>query len=107
MAGKSEPDGKATMTRAELAEKLQKEIGLEKGEANDLVEGIFDIFIDCLSDGDSIRIGAFGAFERREKAERMGRNPRTGEMKKIPARKVAAFKASSKLRERISDAVPA
>ncbi len=87
-----------TLTKAELAELLFEEVGLNKREAKDLVETFFDKIRDALSEGDTVKLSGFGNFQVRDKPARPGRNPKTGEIIPILPRRVVTFHASQKLK---------
>ena len=86
------------LTKAQLAELLFQQIGLNKRESKDMVDAFFDLMVDSLIAGDDVKISGFGNFQIRTKAARPGRNPRTGELIPIDARRVATFHASHKLK---------
>jgi len=88
-----------TLTKAELAEMLFDRVGLNKREAKDLVEMFFLEIRNALSQGDSVKLSGFGNFQVRQKPARPGRNPKTGEMVPIAARRVVTFHASQKLKD--------
>ncbi len=95
-----------TLTKAELADLLFERPGLNKRESKDMVDAFFDLVVDSLIAGDDVKISGFGNFQIRTKAARPGRNPRTGELIPIEARRVATFHASHKLKALIQgDAV--
>ena len=87
-----------TLTKAELAEMLFDQGGLNKREAKGVVEAFFEEIIRVLESGDSVKLSGFGNFQLRDKSQRPGRNPRTGEVIPIAARRVVAFYASQKLK---------
>ncbi|PLZ00221.1 integration host factor subunit alpha [Burkholderia sp. WAC0059] len=87
-----------TLTKAELAELLFDNVGLNKREAKDMVEAFFDVIRDALEGGDSVKLSGFGNFQLRDKPQRPGRNPKTGEAIPIAARRVVTFHASQKLK---------
>jgi len=87
-----------TLTKAELAELLFEQVGLNKREAKDMVETFFKEIRDALDRGDSVKLSGFGNFQLRDKPQRPGRNPRTGEEIPIAARRVVTFHASQKLK---------
>jgi len=89
------------LTKAQLAELLFEQIGLNKREAKDMVDAFFDLMVRQLVRGDDVKISGFGNFQIRVKAPRPGRNPRTGEEVPIQARRVVTFHASTKLKEQI------
>lgn len=92
-----------TLTKAEMSHKLINELGLNKKDAKDLVEVFFNEIKACLADNEAVKISGFGNFELRDKPERPGRNPKTGEEIPISARRVVTFKAGQKLRNQVSD----
>ena len=89
------------LTKAQLAELLFEQIGLNKRESKDMVDAFFDLISDSLVEGNDVKISGFGNFQIRTKAARPGRNPRTGEAIAIQARRVVTFHASHKLKEQI------
>ncbi len=90
--------GRSTMTKADIVEKVYQKIGFSKKEASELVEMVFGVLKDRLCDGDKVKISGFGNFLIREKKERIGRNPQTGEQIKISARRVLTFRPSQVLK---------
>ncbi|MFZ4481310.1 MAG: integration host factor subunit alpha [Rhodoferax sp.] len=92
------------LTKAQLAELLFEQIGLNKRESKDMIDAFFDLIADSLVDGSDVKISGFGNFQIRTKAPRPGRNPRTGEAIPIEARRVVTFHVSQKLKEQIQDA---
>lgn len=95
------------LTKAQLAELLFEQIGLNKRESKDMVDAFFDLISNSLVDGDDVKITGFGNFQIRTKSPRPGRNPRTGEAIPIAARRVVTFHASQKLKEQIQSGSPA
>ena len=96
-----------TLTTAELAELLFEQVGLNKREAKYMVEGFFEEIRTALERGDCVKLSGFGNFQLRDKPQRPGRNPKTGEEIPITARRVVTFHASQKLKaavEQLSDA---
>ncbi|AHE97921.1 integration host factor subunit alpha [Thioalkalivibrio paradoxus] len=91
----------AAVTKAELAEVLHEELGLNKREAKELVELFFEEMRLALEGGDSVKLSGFGNFVLRDKGERPGRNPKTGEEIPVSARRVVTFRPGQKLRERV------
>ncbi|AYY97086.1 integration host factor subunit alpha [Burkholderia multivorans] len=87
-----------TLTKAELAELLFDSVGLNKREAKDMVEAFFEVIRDALENGESVKLSGFGNFQLRDKPQRPGRNPKTGEAIPIAARRVVTFHASQKLK---------
>jgi integration host factor subunit alpha len=90
------------VTKADLADTLFNELGLNKREAKEFVELFFEKIRRALEAGDSVKLSGFGNFGVREKNSRPGRNPKTGEEIPISARRVVTFKASQKLKDRVS-----
>ncbi|MEE9424398.1 MAG: integration host factor subunit alpha [Methylococcales bacterium] len=89
------------LTKADLAEQLYDELGLNKREAKEIVELFFEEIKVSLERGDSAKISGFGNFELRNKSERPGRNPKTGEEIPISARRVVTFRPGQKLKARV------
>lgn len=92
-----------TLTKAELAEMLFEQVGLNKRESKDMVEAFFDVIRDALEQGDSVKLSGFGNFQLRDKPQRPGRNPKTGEVIPITARRVVTFHASQKLKALVEE----
>jgi|688.fasta_scaffold215234_2 integration host factor subunit alpha len=90
-----------TLTKAELSEMLFERVGLNKREAKDMVETFFEEIRDALVRGESVKLSGFGNFQLRDKPQRPGRNPKTGESIPISARRVVTFHASQKLKAQI------
>ena len=95
------------LTKAQLAEMLFEQIGLNKRESKDMIDAFFDLIAESLVEGQDVKISGFGNFQIRTKAARPGRNPRTGELIPIEARRVATFHASHKLKDAIQEPVEA
>jgi integration host factor subunit alpha len=91
------------LTKAQLADLLFEQIGLNKRESKDMIDAFFDLIAASLVDGTDVKISGFGNFQIRTKAPRPGRNPRTGEAIPIQARRVVTFHASHKLKEQIQE----
>ncbi len=89
------------LTKADMAKSLFNAIGLNKKEARELVDSFFQELEACLAGGEPIKLSGFGNFDLRDKKERPGRNPKTGEKVPIPARRVVTFKPGQKLRARV------
>ena len=87
-----------TLTKAELADLLFDRVGLNKREAKDMVESFFEEVRTSLESGDSVKLSGFGNFQLRDKPQRPGRNPKTGEEIPISARRVVTFHSSQKLK---------
>ncbi|MBV61732.1 MULTISPECIES: integration host factor subunit alpha [Abyssibacter] len=91
------------LTKADLAETLFEELGLNKREAKEFVELFFEEVRSALETGDPVKLSGFGNFELRNKRERPGRNPKTGEEIPISARRVVTFRPGQKLRSRVDE----
>jgi integration host factor subunit alpha len=89
------------LTKADFAEKLFDELGLNKREAKDMVELFFEEIKESLEKGVEVKLSGFGKFELRDKTSRPGRNPKTGEEVAITARRVVTFRAGQKLKARV------
>lgn len=89
------------LTKADMAEKLFDELGLNKREAKELVESLFDEIRESLEQYEQVKLSGFGNFDLRDKSERPGRNPKTGEEIPISARRVVTFKPGQKLKARV------
>lgn len=98
-------DDAPALTKAQLAEMLFEQIGLNKRESKDMVDAFFDLITQSLVTGEDVKISGFGNFQIRTKAPRPGRNPRTGEPVAIEARRVVTFHASPKLKESVQNGV--
>ena len=90
-----------TLTRADLAEALHKQIGLSRADSARVVEQILTKMCEALSHGENVKISGFGTFVLRDKGERIGRNPKTGVEVPIAPRRVLTFRASQMMRDRI------
>ena len=90
-----------TLTKSDIVEDLNNEIGLNKREAKELVDMFFDDIKSLLSEGHEVKLSGFGNFQLRDKSARPGRNPRTGEDVEISARRVVTFKSGQKLKESV------
>ena len=94
------------LTKADMAERLFEDVGLNKREAKEFVDAFFDTLREALEGGRQVKLSGFGNFDLREKPQRPGRNPKTGEEIPITARRVVTFHASQKLKanvEQLSD----
>jgi len=89
------------LTKADMAEKLFDELGLNKREAKEMVEMFFEEVRFALEDSEQVKLSGFGNFDLRDKNERPGRNPKTGEEIPISARRVVTFRPGQKLKARI------
>lgn len=102
--GQTEP-GHDTVTRAHLSEAVYREVGLSRNESADLVEAVLDEVADALARGEIVKISSFGSFQVRQKGQRIGRNPKTGEEVPILPRRVLVFRASHVLKDRINERI--
>jgi integration host factor subunit alpha len=94
-----------TITRADLSESVFQEVGLSRNESSDLVETILAEVVEALARGESVKISSFGSFTVRDKGQRVGRNPKTGQEVPILPRRVLVFRASNVLKSMINGAV--
>lgn len=90
-----------TITRADLAEAVYEEVGLSRNETAELVEQVLDQVVKTLASGTSVKLSSFATFNVRQKGQRIGRNPKTGEEVPIEPRKVITFRASQQLKEKV------
>jgi len=93
---------KETITRAQLSEAVYQQIGLSRVESSEFVDEVLYEISEALVMGEGVKISSFGSFGVRQKNERVGRNPRTGEEAAITARKVLVFRASNILKQRMN-----
>lgn len=91
-----------TLTRADLAESVNRHIGLSRAEAAAMVESILEHMSAALARGENVKISSFGTFVLRDKTQRMGRNPKTGIEVPIEPRRVLTFRASQTMRDRVA-----
>ncbi|HCE38935.1 integration host factor subunit alpha [Alloalcanivorax profundimaris] len=91
------------LTKADMADRLHEELGLNKREAKELVETFFEEIRDSLAENRPVKLSGFGNFDLRDKSERPGRNPKTGEEIPISARRVVTFRPGQKLKQRVED----
>jgi integration host factor subunit alpha len=96
-----EPKLKKTVTRADLYEAVYQKVGLSRRESASLVDLVLREVTDCFERGELVKLSGFGSFVVRQKRDRVGRNPKTGEKAPIPARRVMLFKPSAVLKQRI------
>ncbi|MBU2531473.1 MAG: integration host factor subunit alpha [Alphaproteobacteria bacterium] len=94
--------GSKTLTRADLAEALVEKVGLPRNESQELVELVLKEISDALAAGEPVKLSSFGSFGIREKGERVGRNPKTGEEVPITPRRVLVFRPSNIMKDRIN-----
>jgi len=92
-----------TITRAQLGESVYQEVGLSRNESADLLKSVLTYVADALTRGETVKISSFGSFSIRQKGQRMGRNPKTGEEVPILPRKVLVFRPSQVLKNRINE----
>ena len=92
-----------TLTKADMVEHLFEELGLNKREAKDLVETFFEEVRDALETGRNVKLSGFGNFMLRDKTQRPGRNPKTGEEIPVTARRVVTFRPGQKLKQRVEN----
>lgn len=92
-----------TVTRAQLGESVYQEVGLSRNESADLLESVLNLVSDALSRGETVKISSFGSFSVRQKGQRIGRNPKTGQEVPILPRKVLVFRPSQVLKNRINE----
>ena len=90
-----------SLTKADIANRLFNEVGLNKREAKEFVDAYFEIIRQALESGENVKLSGFGNFQLREKNQRPGRNPKTGEEIPISARRVVTFRPGQKLRARV------
>ena len=95
----------SALTKAQLAEMLFEQIGLNKRESKDMVDAFFEVMAARLIAGGDVKLSGFGNFQIRVKAPRPGRNPRTGELIPIGARRVVTFHPSQKLKDQLQEDV--
>jgi integration host factor subunit alpha len=90
-----------SLTKAEIADRLFDEVGLNKREAKEFVDAFFEAIKNSLAQNENVKLSGFGNFQLREKNQRPGRNPKTGEEIPISARRVVTFRPGQKLRARV------
>ena len=90
-----------SMTKADIADRLFDEVGLNKREAKEFVDSFFEAVRNALEEGENVKLSGFGNFQLRDKNQRPGRNPKTGEEIPISARRVVTFRPGQKLRARV------
>ena len=90
------------LTKADIVESIQTEIGFTRHKSTELVEGLLEFIKSTLESGEDVLVSGFGKFRVQEKGERRGRNPATGEDLMLEPRKVVTFKCSGNLRRRIN-----
>jgi integration host factor subunit alpha len=97
--------GGKTLTRADLAEAVFQKVGLPRNESAEIVELVLREIVSSLERGDPVKLSSFGSFGIRDKGERIGRNPKTGQEVPITPRRVLVFRASNIMKQRINDAL--
>lgn len=95
--------GGKTITRADLSEAVYQKVGLSRTESAELVEMFLREVSECLERGETVKLSSFGSFSVRQKNERVGRNPKTGEEVPIEPRRVLVFKPSNVLKDKINN----
>ncbi len=95
-----------TLTKADLAATLFEQVGLNQRESKEMVEAFFKEISDSLERGEEVKLAGFGVFNMRDKPERPGRNPKTGEEIPITARRVVTFHASGCLKDAVETSLP-
>ncbi len=91
-----------TLTRMDLSEAVFREVGLSRNESSELVESVLAHMSDALASGESVKISSFGTFGVRDKAARVGRNPKTGQEVPIKPRRVLTFRPSHLMKDRVA-----
>ncbi len=91
-----------TLTRTDLRDAVYQEVGLSRNESAQLVDRVIEHISDTLARGEQVKVSSFGTFSIREKGQRVGRNPKTGEEVPIRPRKVLAFRPSHLMKERVA-----
>ena len=94
--------GDKTLTRMDLSEAVFREVGLSRNESAELVEAVLQHMSDALVEGEQVKISSFGTFSVREKAARVGHNPKTGEEVPIQPRRVLTFRPSHLMKDRVA-----
>ena len=94
-----------TLTRADLAEAVFQKVGLPRNESAEIVELVLCEIVSSLERGQTVKLSSFGSFGIRDKGQRIGRNPKTGQEVPITPRRVLVFRASNIMKQRINDAL--
>lgn len=97
--------GERTITRADLCEAVYRKVGLSRTESAGLVESVLSEIAECLERGETVKLSSFGSFVVRDKGQRVGRNPKTGQEVPIEPRRVLVFKPSAVLKSRINESL--
>ena len=95
--------GEKTLTRLDLSEAVFREVGLSRNDSSQLVESVLTHMSDALVEGEQVKISSFGTFPVRNKAARVGRNPKTGEEVPISPRRVLTFRPSHLMKDRVAE----
>lgn len=90
------------LTKKDIVDQVQEQLGFPKNQSTDIAESLLELIKSSLVAGDDVLVSGFGKFCVKEKAERKGRNPATGEDAILPARRVVTFKCSGKLRDKVN-----
>jgi len=108
MIGQCEPGGAdiGAVTRVELCQEVHRAIGFPKTDCAKIVDSVLGQICEALGHGEMVKLSGFGTFVIRSKSERLGRNPKTGEMVPIAGRRVLSFRASQQLRARLVQTGP-
>ena len=93
----------ATITRNDLANKLRDKFGFTAAQSGKLVDLVFDEICESLVNGEEVKFAGFGTFKILDKSARVGRNPKTGEIAIVTARRVVTFRPCAEFRKRVSD----
>ena len=96
----------AALTKADIAKRLNEQFGFSVPESKDLVDQFYETISEALEKGQSVKLSGFGNFDLRDKKERPGRNPKTGEMVPVTARRVVTFKVGQKLKACVEELSP-
>jgi integration host factor subunit alpha len=94
--------GGKTLTRADLAERVVEKVGLPRNESQELVELVIKALSESLAGGEAVKLSSFGSFNIRQKGQRIGRNPKTGQEVPITPRRVLVFRPSNIMKDRIN-----
>lgn len=94
--------GEKTLTRMDLSDAVLREVGLSRNESAQLVESVLQHMSDALASGETVKISSFGTFSVRDKAARVGRNPKTGDEVPISPRRVLTFRPSHLMKDRVA-----
>ena len=101
----AENTSEGTLTKIDLVNNLHDRLGLSKTQCADIVDLLFEEMKKCLTRGEDLKLSGFGNFEIRQKKERKGRNPKTGNSMMLPPRRVVTFKISNLLKELVNKSV--